>query len=112
MLKSTFERKNPITNSGIATNNLFFIECCSKLSASAIVSLALLNAVSPDVIGAATTPNTANAPPTFPNNELDITFTIAAAFPSNPANPFTPPKNAIAAAAHTNATTPSAIIEP
>ena len=38
--------------------------------ASAIVSLADLNAVSPDVIGQAMTPNIANTPPTGPNRRL------------------------------------------
>ena len=45
---------------------------CLKLIESAMVSLALLKAVSPEVIGQATTPSMARAPPTFPSNELQI----------------------------------------
>ena len=50
--------------------------------ASAIVSLALLNAVSPEVIGQATTPRIAKAPPTFPSIELEIVLTITPGVPA------------------------------
>ena len=55
ILKSMKHNATPIANNGIATINLFAIGPCLYPIASAIVSLALLNAVSPDVIGHATT---------------------------------------------------------
>ncbi len=63
---------NPITNSGILIINLFLIGPCLNLNASAIVNLALLNAVSPEVIGQATTPSIAKTPPTFPSKLIEI----------------------------------------
>ena len=48
---------------------------------SAITSLALLNAVSPEVIGHATTPNMANIAPILPINVFDIVFTTPAGPP-------------------------------
>ena len=48
-------------------------------NADAIINLALLNAVSPLVIGAATTPKTASIPPKSPNHPLHIKFTTLGA---------------------------------
>ena len=87
----------PNTNKGIATTNLFTIGPCLYFKESAIVSLALLNAVSPEVIGHATTPSNANAPPTFPKIPTDILLTTTAADPAS-ASYGIPPKNDIAAA--------------
>ena len=114
ILKSIKHSAIPTTNNGIATINLLTIGPCLYLIVSAIVSLALLNAVSPEVIGQATTPNSAKAPPTFPYTVLEILFTTTAAPPCPNAspNPGVPPKKLIAAAAHTNATIPSDIIAP
>ncbi|PBF00386.1 hypothetical protein BGU37_15375 [Clostridioides difficile] len=50
--------------------------------AAAIVSLALLNAVSPEVIGHATTPSIAKAPPIGHINPTDTVFTTVAGPPS------------------------------
>lgn len=63
MLKSIVVKNIHTANSGIANTNLFFNPSCFILNESAIVSLALLNAVSPLVIGQATTPSTASTAP-------------------------------------------------
>ncbi len=72
MLKSIVVKNIQTTNNGIANLNLLNNPSCFILKASAIVSLALLNAVSPLVIGQATTPSTARTAPIGPNNSLDI----------------------------------------
>ena len=62
----------PTANNGIAIINLEDNFSCFILNESAIVSLALLNAVSPDVIGQATTPIIASTDPTRPSKVIDI----------------------------------------
>ena len=81
--KSIWVNATPIVNSGIANINLFFNPSCFILKASAIVSLALLKAVSPEVIGQATTPRTARTAPAGPNNAFDIILTISAGWPAD-----------------------------
>ena len=49
---------------------------CLNFRKSATISLALRKAVSPDVMGAATTPSNAIIPPTFPRRELDANKAI------------------------------------
>ena len=73
----------PTINKGIATTNLFTMGPCLYFKESAIVSLALLNAVSPEVIGQATTPNSAKTPPAFPKIPTDILLTTTAAVPAS-----------------------------
>ena len=68
----------PTANNGIAIINLEDNFSCFILNESAIVSLALLNAVSPEVIGQATTPRTARTAPAGPNYAFDIILTISA----------------------------------
>ena len=72
MLKSIVVKNIQTINNGVANLNLLNNPSCFILNASAIVSLALLNAVSPLVIGQATTPSTASIAPIGPNNSLDI----------------------------------------
>ena len=48
---------------------------CLNFKESAIISLAERKEVSPEVIGAATTPNIARIPPTIPSQRLLIIFT-------------------------------------
>ena len=98
-------------NRGIANINLLFNPSCFILKASAIVSLALLKAVSPEVIGQATTPRTARTAPTGPSNALDTTLTISAGVPAACIEALSP-KNAIVTAHQIKATIPSTIIEP
>ena len=114
MPKSIKVNAIPTTNSGMAILNLSITLSCLSLKASAIVSLALLKAVSPEDIGQATTPNIANTAPTFPITVLEIVLTTVAGPPAFkiPCNPFVSPKKDIAAAAQTKAITPSAIIAP
>jgi hypothetical protein len=81
ILKSILVRKNPTRKRGMLISNLFRIGPCLKFRKSATISRALRKAVSPDVIGAATTPSNASPPPTLPRSELEISFTINAAFP-------------------------------
>ncbi|OQA49708.1 MAG: hypothetical protein BWY47_00696 [Bacteroidetes bacterium ADurb.Bin302] len=47
---------------------------------SEIIKRADLNAVSPEVIGAAITPNIASKPPKVPSQSFVMLFTISAAF--------------------------------
>ena len=75
----------PTANNGIAIINLEDNFSCFILNESAIVSLALLNAVSPEVIGQATTPNTARAAPTCQRRVTDISFTPTAGVAPNTA---------------------------
>ena len=75
----------PTANNGIAIINLEDNFSCFILNESAIVSIALLNAVSPEVIGQATTPNTARAAPTCPSSVTDIWFTPTAGVAPNTA---------------------------
>ena len=90
---------------------------------SAMMSLELLNAVSPDVIGAATTPRSARMAPNFPRVVLVISFTAhdaslpcsasAALSPARESStPLKPLKKAIAAAAQMSAIMLSDIIAP
>ena len=51
--------------------------------ASAILNRALLNAVSPNVIGQATTPNKVKTAPTFPNNPVEIILTTPDCLPDS-----------------------------
>src|SRR5574344_2883953 len=94
---------------------------------SAAMSRALLKAVSPLVIGAATTPSNANTAPTLPNQEEQIVFTKMAgeglpvsgfivavnnfSYGVSPST-FRLSANLIAAAAQIRATNPSVIIAP
>ena len=84
-MKSIVVKNTQTANSGIANLNLLNNPSCFILKASAIVSLALLNAVSPEVIGQATTPNTARAAPTCPSSVTDIWFTPTAGVAPNTA---------------------------
>ena len=68
MLKSIVVKYIPIANKGIAMKNLFFIGACLILKISAIINLDPLKAVSPEVIGQATTPSTARNAPKIPSN--------------------------------------------
>ena len=52
---------------------------CSIRTKSAMMSLAERSAVSPLVIGAATTPSIARIPPTTPNQSLQMMFTTLGA---------------------------------
>lgn len=67
--------------SGIHIRSLLEIFRCSMCRKSATIRRAERNAVSPDVMGAATTPRIAKAPPTRPNHPLDMMLTITAEFP-------------------------------
>lgn len=82
MVKSMNVNEIPTANKGIAIAKRLMIFSCLMLNASAITSLALLNAVSPDVIGAATTPRTAKIPPNVPSKVVEISFTTTAAAPA------------------------------
>ena len=76
---------------------------------------ALRKAVSPEVMGAATTPRMARTPPARPSQERDtlVTTVGAAAAISEPTWAAPPSKkNQEETAAHTRATIPSVIIEP
>lgn len=55
------------------------MECCSSPMASAMIRRALRNAVSPLVIGAATTPRRASTPPATPNQEEQTYLTTVGA---------------------------------
>ena len=114
-MKSILVNTKPIINNGAVIISLFLIGPCLNFKKSAIVSLALLKAVSPEVTGQATTPRIARAQPILPSSVLEIMLTTQPCppfaiicFPSSPVLP----KNAIAAAAQINATIPSAIIAP
>ncbi|MPM52371.1 hypothetical protein SDC9_99130 [bioreactor metagenome] len=76
--KFTCKITNVIINRGTATKSLFFIGFWSYLKKSAVIKRADLNAVSPDVNGAATTPNNARNPPKLPNHDLEIRSTTTA----------------------------------
>ena len=67
--------------SGMHIRSLLEMLRCSMCRKSATIRRAERNAVSPDVIGAATTPRIAKAPPTMPNQPLDMILTITAEFP-------------------------------
>ncbi|MPM88094.1 hypothetical protein SDC9_135195 [bioreactor metagenome] len=82
---------------------------CSIPKKSATISRAERKAVSPDVIGAAITPKTANNPPIVPSQFFVMASTITEAFVSS--MPFSPKKQ-VAAAAQIKATIPSVIIAP
>lgn len=83
---------------------------------SAMMSRAERKAVSPEVMGAATTPSSASTPPTTPSMPFEMVSTAHAALPpcspsaaeSSPA----PPKKAIATAAQMRAMMLSEIIAP
>ena len=72
--------------------------------------------MSPEVIGAATTPSRARMPPTTPSVPFEIVSTAQAALlPCSPRaseSPPAPPKKAIATAAQISAMTDSEIIAP
>jgi len=68
-----------MANIGKAIINLFFKGLWSRLIASAMVRRALLNAVSPDVMGQAITPRIARIPPAGPSKPNDTFFTTRAA---------------------------------
>ena len=95
----------------MAIRKRFFTGPCLILKISAIISLDPLNAVSPEVIGHATTPRTARNAPNAPKSWTEDLFTTTAGEPTA-ASYFIPPNTVMAAAAHINATTPSAIIAP
>ena len=88
----------------------------STCSTSAIISRAARKAVSPEVIGAATTPSSARMPPTTPSMPFERVFTThAGSCPGSAvtaANPSAPPKKAIAAAAQISAIIDSLIMAP
>ncbi|MCK7540169.1 MAG: hypothetical protein MZV63_59350 [Marinilabiliales bacterium] len=65
-------------NTGTIISNREEIFFWGIFSMSAMVSLALLNAVSPEVTGQATTPMTATTAPVFPSHDLHISFTSQA----------------------------------
>lgn len=52
---------------------------CSRCKKSATIRRAERNAVSPEVIGAAITPKTANTPPTVPSHSFVMLSTTTAA---------------------------------
>ena len=64
------------TKSGRATSSLLSFGFWSMRKASAMMRRALRKAVSPLVIGAATTPRMASMPPTRPSQLRDTMFTI------------------------------------
>ena len=104
---------------GSDINKRFFIGFWSIFKKSATIKRAERNAVSPDVIGAAITPNKAKNPPKVPNHLLDIKFTtsdalfaVAGNVATNSCKPPIEPKNDAAAAAQTSATNPSATMAP
>ena len=68
---------------GIQINKRFAILFCSKCIKSATIKRAERKAVSPLVIGAAITPNTANKPPIVPNHSLVMLSTIIEALLSS-----------------------------
>ncbi len=74
-------RKKPTAKRGMLIINLLNNLPCLNLRKSAIIKRALRKAVSPEVIGAPTTPNNAKAPPIFPSRLFEISFTTNAAFP-------------------------------
>ena len=82
IVKSMNVNEIPTANNGIAIAKRLMILSCLYPNASAITSLALLNAVSPEVIGAATTPRTASIPPNAPSHVVEISFTTTAAGPA------------------------------
>ncbi len=67
-----------IANTGTTISSREEIFFCGILSISAIVSLALRNAVSPEVTGQATTPITAITAPVLPSHDLQISLTSQA----------------------------------
>jgi len=79
MAKSNCVSKNPTVKMGMLTASLLDIFFCLKFMKSATISLADRNAVSPEVIGAATTPSMAKMPPSLPSVVSEITFTTQAA---------------------------------
>lgn len=62
-------------NNGIAIKKRLDNPSCLIRKESAIVKRALRNAVSPDVIGQATTPSKAKTAPTLPSNPDEIMLT-------------------------------------
>ena len=62
-------------NSGIAIKKCLATTSCLIRKASAILKRELLNAVSPNVIRQAITPNNSKTAPTFPNNPVEIILT-------------------------------------
>ena len=89
---------------------------CSMRKMSATISRAERKAVSPDVIGAATTPNSARIPPAMPSVVFEMMLTAHAALlpfaASASASACAPPKKAVATAAHMRAMMLSEIIAP
>jgi hypothetical protein len=89
----------------------YYLQLCKErlplLTAHSAPAGALRNAVSPEVIGAATTPSNAKTPPNLPRSELEISFTINAALPLfsviTSLSSRIPPKKLILIAAHINA---------
>src|SRR5690554_1018395 len=106
----------PIAKRGIVMIILFLIGFWDVFSKSATVNRALLKAVSPEVIGAATTPKMAKRAPNFPSREIETLFTTHAAFPFcatiTSFSSLNPPKKLILIAAHTSATIASITIAP
>ena len=108
-------RKAEATNIGTAIARRRPIGCWSRWKASAIMSRALLKAVSPEVIGAATTPRRARMPPKMPSQPLDTLVTTAGAdaVMSEPTCAAPPSKkNHEDTAAQMRATRPSVIMAP
>ena len=68
-----------IKKRGTEINKRFVMLFCSMCRKSATIRRAERKAVSPEVIGAAITPNTANTPPTVPSQFFVIESTITAA---------------------------------
>ena len=72
-------RKLAATKSGAATNRRLIMGRWLNLKKSAMMRRALRNAVSPLVIGAATTPRIAKIPPMKPNQPLLTAVTTSGA---------------------------------
>ena len=70
-------------NIGTQISNRLTMLCCSTCRKSATIKRAERKAVSPEVIGAAMTPKTANRPPTTPNHSFVIASTMTAALLSD-----------------------------
>ena len=106
----------PTAKIGKHIASLFHFVRCSIWKISAMIRRAERNAVSPEVIGAATTPKTVKIPPTTPSVVPEISFTAQAALLPCSAKacdkPFAPPKKAIAIAAQIRAMIDSDIIAP
>ncbi len=107
-------RRDTAAKMGTAITKRFARGLWSMWKKSAIISLALLRAVSPVVIGAATTPSMANMLPKVPSQYRDTEVTTSGACADAAPASCIPPskKNQEETAAQIRATMPSVIIAP